>query len=645
MALIATVQSWAVAPTIAQITIGETTTKYYDVDELQTAVSELTGTATVTLEMDFNGKLLFKNTTDVTLDLNSCTITGYVAFYNGKGTINDNGGNGAIVAKEMCNALTVNGENVEVVINGGAMSSEYASTVNIFYDSSKVLVRGGSFHSDEDQLFGYNGEYLLDAGYALVSEVAGGEDEVIYNDLTDCKRRNGRVEYTGIIVPRSVIATIGTREYYKVSKFCNDVVEVTGDEVTVTLHSDIEYDLYFMRNTADIIFDLNGHILTGTINCWNKTLLVKDSSTGKSGKVIGRVEMESDELLTVDGITIESENYQPIYVSSGKVILNNVTASSKNNKAIEFAGKEMTINGGTYTSQQYSALYVNGSSAKITINGGTFTSGGTYSGSIEITNATSINISNATVTGSIGIKDNSSSAALDIKDCTVNATTSALYLRGGGQATITGGTYTSEGSDYYDAALYGECASITINSGTFTNENQYGLFLRNDGTKKVINGGTFTGKQAGAMLENGECTINNGTFTGETYGLRASRCNSVTVNEATFTANIGLFVEGSSVTLNGGVFDGQANAIALKSWNNVPEIIFGEGKVFKTADNTILDAITEDVAGSGRVVDANATSIDRINADKAGKAIKTVENGKVVIIRDGDKYDLAGRKL
>ncbi|MCQ2202560.1 MAG: hypothetical protein MJZ27_10815 [Bacteroidales bacterium] len=39
------------------------------------------------------------------------------------------------------------------------------------------------------------------------------------------------------------------------------------------------------------------------------------------------------------------------------------------------------------------------------------------------------------------------------------------------------------------------------------------------------------------------------------------------------------------------------------------------------------------------------TAIDAIDADKAGKVTKTIENGKVVIIRNGERYDIAGRKL
>lgn len=43
--------------------------------------------------------------------------------------------------------------------------------------------------------------------------------------------------------------------------------------------------------------------------------------------------------------------------------------------------------------------------------------------------------------------------------------------------------------------------------------------------------------------------------------------------------------------------------------------------------------------------DTTPTAIESINTDKAQKAVKTIENGKVVIIRGDKKYDLSGREL
>lgn len=44
-------------------------------------------------------------------------------------------------------------------------------------------------------------------------------------------------------------------------------------------------------------------------------------------------------------------------------------------------------------------------------------------------------------------------------------------------------------------------------------------------------------------------------------------------------------------------------------------------------------------------LDTTPTAIDGINADNAQKVVKTIENGKVVIIRNGERYDITGRKL
>ena len=43
--------------------------------------------------------------------------------------------------------------------------------------------------------------------------------------------------------------------------------------------------------------------------------------------------------------------------------------------------------------------------------------------------------------------------------------------------------------------------------------------------------------------------------------------------------------------------------------------------------------------------DTTPTAIDAVNADKPGKAIKTIENGRVVIIRDNKNFNLSGREL
>lgn len=69
--------------------------------------------------------------------------------------------------------------------------------------------------------------------------------------------------------------------------------------------------------------------------------------------------------------------------------------------------------------------------------------------------------------------------------------------------------------------------------------------------------------------------------------------------------------------------------------------------MLKLADNTIVDELTDNITMNCSVIDKSslATSIDAIEADKAQKSLKTIENGKVMIIREDKKYDLSGRVL
>ncbi len=45
------------------------------------------------------------------------------------------------------------------------------------------------------------------------------------------------------------------------------------------------------------------------------------------------------------------------------------------------------------------------------------------------------------------------------------------------------------------------------------------------------------------------------------------------------------------------------------------------------------------------MVEKTPTAVESINTDNASKVTKTIENGRVVIIRDGVRYDITGRKL
>ncbi len=76
----------------------------------------------------------------------------------------------------------------------------------------------------------------------------------------------------------------------------------------------------------------------------------------------------------------------------------------------------------------------------------------------------------------------------------------------------------------------------------------------------------------------------------------------------------------------------------------VPQIIF---YVDSNAEVVTRIAVVyeDDLIAEYLPVSKTPTAIDAINAEKSGKVVKTIENGKVVIIRGDKKYDLSGREL
>ena len=121
---------------VAQITVGETTTQYTTVEEFRTAVSKLTGEATITLLSDValtegtsvsaaTKKLTIPAGSNVTLNLNKHTLTvGYRIEVKGNLTVQ---GGGTIVsaAAYLTNKYAVfyvyNGG--ELVLNNGAVNA------------------------------------------------------------------------------------------------------------------------------------------------------------------------------------------------------------------------------------------------------------------------------------------------------------------------------------------------------------------------------------------------------------------------------------------------------------------------------------------------------------------------------------------
>ncbi len=148
--LIAAVQSWAIVPTIAQITIGENTTKYYVVEDFLDAYYAIEGTASVKLLGDItlplNRNINNDNTaSDISLDLNGHSIkanASYVGVVNVKGKLSVNG-EGLIENDTDGSAAFGAYDGGVAEVNGGS----YLCGAAICYCTvgSKVIINNGKF--------------------------------------------------------------------------------------------------------------------------------------------------------------------------------------------------------------------------------------------------------------------------------------------------------------------------------------------------------------------------------------------------------------------------------------------------------------------------------------------------------------------
>lgn len=175
--------------------------------------------------------------------------------------------------------------------------------------------------------------------------------------------------------------------------------------------------------------------------------------------------------------------------------------------------------------------------------------------------------------------------------------------------------------------------TLTIKSGTFKSTNSTAVAF--DGNECVIEGGSFTSDYAVLNCGDAKMTINGGTYAGASIFYYA--VGEAVVNDGKFAAEKMVTVtsaDNSSIndkdlTINGGVYS-----------NNNAKGYVKEGYTLVAND----DEETKE-AYPYKVGEGSATAVESINAGDGVKALKVIENGKIVIVKDGEKFDITGRKL
>ena len=240
--------------------------------------------------------------------------------------------------------------------------------------------------------------------------------------------------------------------------------------------------------------------------------------------------------------------------TQGKMTLNNVNVPSKN-RALYNGGDEMTINGGSYSGSQASALYADG--YRTYIHGGTFTSS-----NMDTEEAVLLCIGGTTIIdeerGTTFINNSQANCYAIINDSTLELKAGTVMASQGGAIWSTGYESTEYEDPYFkidggtvtalqgDAVLLQEYRNsiVHINAGTITapNGNAIRLGKKNDflPTRVQINGGQIVGGTYGVYAEDRNFEdehgpeIMGGTISGSVADIYlGNKCNFVVSSDYT----------------------------------------------------------------------------------------------------------------
>lgn len=466
-------------------------TKY---STLAGAINAAAGTDNVVkLLQDINNDKYYCEIKDkVTIDLNNHNITGNGAqgvFYvrvNGDLTIKGDGTITAVENNGFAMAVNVESTAARVTLEGGTYKQQISDPTSTQYDMiyalyGNIVVKGGTFECTTPAwTLNCKDEYYK-SGEASI-EVSGGTfkgfdpaDNKAEGDGTNFMAEGYYTVKAGSDSDATYTAVKGSAQ---VGRKCYASVQAAVDAAnegdTVKLLADAAEDVTVAEG-KNLTLDLNGFTLTnvkGHTITNNGTLTIKDSSEAKTGTVDNvthaKGALVNAGTATLEGGTFERSNEAGTlspYANGG-----NSWYTVQNKGAMTIKGGTTVKNNGGFSSNLCNADDTN---AKLVINGGTFA-------------------------GGINAVKNGSNTKLEITGGTFS-NTSQYVVMNWSDATISGGTFTAEG---------------TAPSVLFTSS--YG----NDKDSLKVTGGTFSG--AASMIHNyydkdnrGNAAVSGGTFSAE----------------------------------------------------------------------------------------------------------------------------------
>lgn len=461
--------------------------------------------------------MLSSNATD-TLTFNDCTVTN--TALDGAYNVGAFAGRTNITPVVSGNSYVEN--NTVTLLSSDELASDWSYETLTFTaktDDYEITVTNGNYYvwafvgASYPQ---YNGKYLLYAAsgdFYTGVELTGDPNFTIGNKTYVCGDGFGH----------DATVTIGTRKYLSLA----NAVAAAKDGDIITVEKNIsDMSVVTITQGKNITIDLNGKTIETALESEGRhyyafnnygTLTLKDSSDNSTGTIKSRGIYNY-----ADGaITIENGNYYSVDNNGGACVWN--TANST-----------LTVKDGTFTAW-----------------------------------------------------DPESTVEPDAKygpGCLSNAGTAYIY---GGTfndynrrcyAIISTGTMEITPADGKEVSVYGvhvalgiDSGKTTINGGSYSSQNYYGLYAATGNTTVIVNGGTFDGKSSSVCLEkyegsNDYCTIeiNNGTFNKGFSHTSNTDSAKIIVNNGTFATDVSDFcADGYEATANG---DGTYSITVKIAW-------------------------------------------------------------------------------
>ena len=313
-----------------------------------------------------------------------------------------------------------------------------------------------------------------------------------------------------------------------------------------------------------------------------------------------------------------STGYVGVYTSDKANILNDVTISGIDNALFLVGSATATVSGGTLTASKYDGIYT-GNNSSVTVNGGTIEglNSGIYhesTGSIYVNDG---NLIGETLEGIRVAKNGTGN--IEITGGKIEGANNAMYTQGNVNINISGGSFI--GNKYSGICIDDKSENnLTITAGNLVGKGDCGIWI-GEGCKssvKIKNVTITAYNHAIYVRGKADIEISGGSFTSENqcgiYMQEQGEMN-LTVTGGTLIGNgyygIGTVGSNSIINVYGGVIEGEHTAIGLyNGGNNLQLNVFSGSLTGRQYDGIAVYAnATVNVGNSAIEIDNNSLNI------------------------------------